>query len=100
MPDFKDMRVVEAAAQIQQLNLIVQIESRYSNFPYGQIISQSPAHGHALKEKSFVKLVVSRGLESSYLDDFTGQNLFYVEKRLQELSLSLKRDIKIAKVEE
>ncbi len=100
VPDFKDMRVVEAAAQIQQLNLMVQIESRYSNLPYGQIISQSPAHGHALKEKSFVKLVVSRGLESSYLDDFTGQNLFYVEKRLQELSLSLKRDIKIAKVEE
>lgn len=100
IPEFKNMKVLEAVEQIQRLNLIPVIESRYSNLPYGTIISQYPYPGHVIKEQRRIKLIVSKGLENSFLEDFSGWTLFAVEKRLQELSLILKREIKIEKIGE
>lgn len=100
IPDFKGIRVLEAVEQIQSLKLIPSIETRYSNLPYGTIISQYPIAGHSMKQNRKVNLVVSKGLESSYLEDFTGLNVFALEKKVFELKSILKREIKIEKLGE
>lgn len=100
IPDFKGMKVLEAVEQIQSLKLIPSIETRYSNLPYGTIISQYPIAGHSMKQNRKVNLVVSKGLESSYLEDFTGWTIFALEKRVLELKNILKKEIKIEKIGE
>ncbi|MCR4422147.1 MAG: PASTA domain-containing protein [Spirochaetales bacterium] len=100
IPEFRNMRVLEAIEQIQSLNLIPVIESRFSHLPYGTIIFQYPHSGHVIKQQRKVKLVVSKGLESSFLEDFSGWTVFALQKKVQELSLILKREIKIEKIGE
>lgn len=100
IPDFSEMKVLEAVEQIQSLHLLAVVESRYSNLPYGSIISQYPKAGHVLKQQRKVKLIVSKGLEYSFLDDFSGWTLFAVKQRVRELNELLKREIKIEIINE
>jgi len=100
IPEFKNMRVLEAIEQIQSLNLIPVVEARFSHLPYGTIISQYPHSGHVIKQQRKVKLIISKGLESSFLEDFSGWTVFALQKKVQELSLILKKEIKIEKIGE
>lgn len=95
VPSFKDTNVLKAIEQIQSLKLIPVIESRFSDLPYGSVISQYPGAGHVIKQQRKVKLIVSKGFEYSFLEDFSGQSTFVLEKKVQELSRILKREIKI-----
>ncbi len=100
VPDFKGAKVLEAIDQIQSLKLIPVFESRYSNLPYGSIISQYPVAGHVIKQNRKIKLIVSKGLEYSFLEDFSGWTLYALEKKAFELSNLLKKEIKVEKIGE
>ncbi|MFN3411053.1 MAG: PASTA domain-containing protein [Exilispira sp.] len=100
VPDFKQMKFLDAIEQIQDLKLIPYIDTRYSNLPYGTIISQYPLAGHVIKQNRKVRLIISKGLENSYLDDFTGWTMYALEKKIHELSNILKREIKIEIISE
>lgn len=99
IPKLEGGYVLESMQQLQALNLLVSVETRYSKKPYGYVIKQDPSPGHLVKEKRTVILIVSRGPETRLLEDFTGKTLYYAEKKLQEVSAVMEREIVLKNVD-
>jgi len=98
VPDMSSMMILEALKTLQDNNLYADVEIKFSYQPYGTIISQKPEPGQVIKENRRVKLYISKGPSVQTLEDFTGKNLFYLEKKLMELNSKLNKEIIIKNI--
>lgn len=99
VPRLKGLMVLEGLKKLQELSLVPEIEVIYSSFPYGVILKQEPIEGEMIKTGRHVKLIVSNGPTIKTLENFEGKKLYYVEKKLYEISSILNTEIKIVNIE-
>lgn len=98
VPNLQKKYIIEAILELQKYDLYPKIETIYSNESYGYIISQNPQPGKLIKNKRFVRLLVSMGPFVKTLEDFTGKSQFYVEKKLNEISSLTNKNIIIKNI--
>lgn len=85
IPDVVEMEFEEAIEQLEQLNLVVEKETDFSNeIEEGKVISTDPPAGRTVKEKTTVTVVVSEGKEKVEFDDYVGKILSQVERILED----------------
>lgn len=85
IPDVVEMEFEEAIEQLEQLNLVVEKETDFSNeIEEGKVISIDPPAGRTVKEKTTVTVVVSEGKEKVEFDDYVGKILSQVERILED----------------
>ncbi|MCX8057822.1 MAG: PASTA domain-containing protein [Spirochaetes bacterium] len=98
VPSLEKKFLVEAILELQKYDLYPKIESIYSVESYGYVISQDPQPGKIIRNKRFVRLLVSVGPYVKTLEDFTGKSIFYAEKKLNEISSITKKNIVIKEI--
>lgn len=99
VPKVRGLMVLEGLKKIQELSLIPEIEVIYSSSPYGVILKQEPIEGEMIKTGRHIKLIISNGPTIKTLENFEGKRLYYVEKKLYEISSILNTNIKIVDIE-
>jgi Uncharacterized protein conserved in bacteria len=98
VPSLKGKFIVEAILELQKYDLYPKIESIYSSDSYGLVLNQTPEAGKMIKNKRYVRLLVSLGPFVKTLEDFSGKSQYYVEKKLLEISSFIKKEIKIKEI--
>lgn len=87
VPNVVGKNLTTALLEMQQKELYPKIQLRYSDSAEdaGMILEQNPDAGAIVKAYRRVTLTVSRGPALDTIEDFSGQNLEDVKKRLQSL---------------
>lgn len=95
LPDFVGKTVDEAKAMIEEDSIIFEIEETYDGeIEAGKIISQDPPYveGYQVKEKTVVKLLVSKGTKMVTMKKVVGMKFEDAERMLtEELELEVER---------
>ena len=98
LPDFVGKTVDEAKAMVEEDSIIFEIEETYDGeIEEGKIISQEPPYveGTQVKEKTVVKLLVSKGTKMVTMKKVVGMKFEDAEKMLTE-----ELELEVEKVEE
>lgn len=94
VPDVVNMTVVEAQKALEEKNFKVELEESYSDdkrFRPGTVMEQSVKAGEQRRERSVVRLTISRGAELKPVPDLTGMSLTKAEKLLEDDGFTLGR---------
>ena len=95
LPDFVGKSVDEAKAMVEEDSIIFEIEETYDGeIEEGKIISQEPPYveGTQVKEKTVVKLLVSKGTKMVTMKKVVGMKFEDAEKMLtEELELEVEK---------
>ena len=75
VPSFLNKTAVEAVAEAERLELVVQIEPVASTLPEGRVLAQSPSAGTELRKGKVIVLQVAKGGELHPVPDVAGKNL-------------------------
>lgn len=77
VPDVRNMTFIEAVMVLQERNLVPFVEQRYTSEPSlkGLVIEQDPRFGISVKEGKKIKLVVSKGVVASKVNEYIGKTL-------------------------
>ncbi len=92
IPNWVNMTLEEVEKNSQNLKLkIEKTEAASSEVEEGRIISQSPEYkaGQKIKEGETIKVVVSKGPETSELNNFVGVKISEVREKAIELGIEL-----------
>jgi hypothetical protein len=90
MPDLLGLSLREASTHLKSMDLnIKQSREEPSDQPKGTVIKHSPAPGKAIKERSFVMVVVSSGSRFVESPSLTGKTLDEAKSILEMLGLDL-----------
>jgi eukaryotic-like serine/threonine-protein kinase len=87
VPDVVGLDRIDAQAQLEDLNLIVNTERQNADAPEDQVIRQIPSAGATASPGDEVTIVYSSGLGSIRLDNFVGQRQRFAERRLSNQGL-------------
>ena len=78
----------EAANKLKALNLEVALESEeepHEEIEKGKVIGTNPVIGRQVKEGTKITLIISTGLKTYEVVDFTGKNYIEVETELEKI---------------
>ena len=77
----------EALIEMQQKELYPKIQLRYTDSAddYGQILAQKPVGGSITKAGARISLTISRGIITSHVENYVGQNIDDVRRTIQSL---------------
>lgn len=77
VPDVRNMTFIEATLALQERNLVPFVELRYTSEPSlkGLVIEQDPRFGISVKEGKKIKLVVSKGVVASKVNEYIGKTI-------------------------
>ncbi|MFD1849102.1 Stk1 family PASTA domain-containing Ser/Thr kinase [Oceanobacillus bengalensis] len=83
IPDIIEMESDEATDMLEELNLVVEEESVFSeDIDEGLVVRTNPNPGRTVKEETVVTLFVSEGKERVVFDDYVGRDFSQVETLL------------------
>lgn len=97
MPNLVNKNKAEAESEMESLKLQLEIsEAASSIVEQGKIISQDPEfkEGSKLKEGDKIKIVVSKGPETTELPNFVGDKIETVREKAEEMGLILEEEKK------
>lgn len=90
VPNIEGKNVDEAKSQLEAMNLVlVEADTESSDKPEGTILRTNPKAGTMVKEKSEVRVVVSRGQEDLKMPDLREDDLNTAETKLKSLNLKI-----------
>ncbi|MBE6070945.1 MAG: Stk1 family PASTA domain-containing Ser/Thr kinase [Clostridium butyricum] len=90
VPDIVGENVDIAKAKLEELNLVlVEAETETSDEPKGTILRINPKAGTLVKEKSEVRVVVSRGEDELKMPDLREDDLNTAQTKLKSLNLKI-----------
>ena len=89
VPSFKDKSIVEAVAEAERLELVVQIEQVASTLPEGRVLAQSPAAGAELRKGKVIVLQVAKGGELHPVPDVSGKTLSQAQEEIKTQGFTL-----------
>ena len=90
VPNLEGKNVDEAKSELEAINLVlVEAETESSDEPEGTILRTNPKAGTTVKEKSEVRVVVSRGQEDLKMPDLREDDLNTAETKLKSLNLKI-----------
>ena len=90
VPNVEGKNVDEAKSQLEAMNLVlVEADTESSDKPEGTILRTNPKAGTMVKEKSEVRVVVSRGQEDLKMPDLREDDLNTAETKLKSLNLKI-----------
>ena len=85
MPSFREMSLIDAVADAEQLGLNVRIEQMESRLPTGSVLAQWPEPGTKIREtERSIILKISRGGERRPIPDIRGIDLARASRILEE----------------
>ena len=88
VPDVTDMKTEKAQKKLKAKGFKYTVESKESDdVKEGYVIKTSPKAGSSKKKGSTIIIIESSGPTTVTLDDYTGQNVEEVEKKLKKLGL-------------
>ena len=87
VPEVAGSELEDALLSLQERGLIPRVQLRYTSDPTlkGSVVSLTPAPGTLVKAGRAVQLVVSQGAVVDRVEDFEGQTLTEVRRRLQAM---------------
>lgn len=88
IPDVSNLTEAEAANKLKKLNLEVSHESKEEaseEIAAGKVIGTNPVIGRQVKEGTKVTLIVSTGIKTYLVIDFTGKNYIEVKTELEKM---------------
>jgi beta-lactam-binding protein with PASTA domain len=90
VPDVRDLELTEALLELQVKELYPRIQLRYSQSASdrGRILEQNPEPGTIVKAGRRIRLVVSRGVVISNMENYVGRNIDEVRVDIQTLFAS------------
>ena len=85
MPSFREMSLIDAVADAEQLGLSVRVEQMESNLPTGRVLAQWPEPGIRIRgsDRNII-LKVSRGGERRPIPDIRGIDMTRATRMLEE----------------
>ena len=90
VPNLEGKNVDQAKSELEAINLVlVEADTESSNEPEGTILRTNPKAGTMVKEKSEVRVVVSRGQEDLKMPDLREDDLNTAETKLKSLNLKI-----------
>ncbi len=94
IPNFENMTLEEAQTQITSLDLKAEItEAASSTVEEGKIISQTPEEGEKLKKGETIKIVVSKGPETTELPSFIGKKISEARDMALNIGITLNEEL-------
>ena len=88
IPDVSNLTEAEAANKLRSLNLEVALESKEEasdKIEEGKVIATDPVIGRIVKEGTKITLIVSSGVKTYEVVDFTGKNYIEVKTELEKM---------------
>ena len=89
VPSFIDKSAVEAVAEAERLELVVQVEQVASTLPEGRVLAQSPRPGTELRKGKVVVLQVAKGGELHPVPDVSGKSLSDAQAEIRAQGFAL-----------
>ena len=89
VPSFIDKSIVEAVADAERLELVVQAEPVASTMPEGRVLAQSPNAGAELRKGSVIVLQVAKGGELHPVPNVAGKSLADAQEEIKSQGFSL-----------
>ncbi len=89
LPDFVGLQQEDAEAQLDDLGLIANVDTRDADEPQGTVIDQSPTAGSQLKRNDTVRIVVSSGAGSIIVPNVVGQPSDTAISQLEDLGVDV-----------
>ena len=83
VPTFTEKSIVEAVADAERLELVVQVEPVASTLPEGRVLAQSPEAGKELRKGSVIVLQVAKGGELHPVPDVSGKTLAAAQEEIK-----------------
>ncbi len=94
VPNFENMTLEEAQTQITSLDLKAEVtEAASSTVEEGKIISQTPEEGEKLKKGETIKIVVSKGPETTELPSFIGKKISEARDMALNIGITLNEEM-------
>ncbi|MCL1941564.1 MAG: PASTA domain-containing protein, partial [Synergistaceae bacterium] len=85
MPSFREMSLIDAVADAEQLGLNVRVEQMESKLPIGRVLAQTPEPGTKIRGSDRnVILIISKGGERRPIPDIRGVDLARATRMLGE----------------
>lgn len=97
IPDVKSMSVVEAEKVLEDLGFEVdeKVSEKISeDIEEGNVISTSPSIGRTVKKGTVIQLVISKGVDTIEIEDYTQKDIATVKYLLESLGLVVKEEPK------
>lgn len=88
IPDVSNLTEAEAANKLKKLNLEVSLESKeepHETIEEGKVIGTNPVIGRQVKEGTKITLIISTGLKTYEVIDFTGKNYIEIQTELEKI---------------
>ena len=88
IPDVSNLTEAEAANKLKKLNLEVALESKeepHETIEEGKVIGTNPVIGRQVKEGTKITLIISTGLKTYEVIDFTGKNYIEIQTELEKI---------------
>lgn len=89
VPTFTEKSIVEAVADAERLELVVQVEPVASTLPEGRVLAQSPEAGKELRKGSVIVLQVAKGGELHPVPDVSGKTLAAAQEEIKNQGFGL-----------
>ena len=91
VPDVTGLTIEEAEAKLKELKITYEIsdEKYSSSVEAGKIISQEPPKGYRILENKPVKIVVSKGVETTVVPKVAGKKLAEAKEDLEKAKLEV-----------
>ena len=89
VPSFLDKSAVEAVAEAEKLELVVQVEQVASTLPEGRVLAQSPRPGTELRKGKVIVLQVAKGGELHPVPDVSGKSLSDAQAEIKAQGFAL-----------
>lgn len=94
LPNFVNMTKEQAEEEAKKLNIELKIDEQYDKeVELGKVISQDPGYmdNYTIKEKSIVKIVISKGSNTKIVPKVTGEKAEDAEKLIEEQELAVEK---------
>ena len=89
VPVFTEKSIVDAVADAERLELVVQVEPVASTLPEGRVLAQSPEAGKELRKGSVIVLQVAKGGELHPVPDVSGKTLAAAQEEIKTQGFGL-----------
>ena len=89
VPVFTEKSIVDAVADAERLELVVQVEPVASTLPEGRVLAQSPEAGKELRKGSVIVLQVAKGGELHPVPDVSGKTLAAAQEEIKNQGFGL-----------
>ena len=89
VPVFTEKSIVDAVADAERLELVVQVEPVASTLPEGRVLAQTPEAGKELRKGSVIVLQVAKGGELHPVPDVSGKTLAAAQEEIKTQGFGL-----------